>query len=165
MKRCAIAGVLCLLLMGASPATLADDAPPRSYGVLAGFGIDPDQFVVGVQAELGRVKMARFAPSLDLGFGDNMTTYTLNGDIRLHVSPPKSTFTVYLGGGPTLALIDPKGGDSDTEIGLSLVAGLKAAMGRSNAYTLEGRFGVGDIPEFRLLAGILFGGHDNPSNR
>lgn len=163
MRKTVIAITLCLLTVAA--VATADDGPPRSYGVHAGFGLDPDQFVLGAQAELGQVKIARFAPSLNAGFGDNLTIFALNGDVRLYLSPPKTTFAVFLGGGPTLAMIDFEGGDTDTEIGLSLVGGLKAAMGRSNAYTLEGRLGLGDIPEFRLLVGILFGGHGNAGGK
>lgn len=161
MKKLAIACLLALTLSGIS--INAADSPPLSFGLRGGFGINPDQGVVGAQAELGRVSIARFAPSVDFGFGDNVTTIALNGDVRVHVSPPRTASAIYLGGGPTLLLIDPKYGDSDTEIGLSLAAGLKVPMGANNAYTLEGRLGLGDIPDFRLAIGILFGGQGRTS--
>ena len=120
--------LLCMLiLLGLaviSPSTLIadDNKPPTSYGVRTGLGINPDQFVVGAQAVFGRaLKIARIAPSADIGFGDNATVITLNTDLRLMLfSPPESSVEFYCGAGPTIALISPKGGDNDTEIGLTL---------------------------------------------
>lgn len=162
MKTFAIGLLVSVLVIGAG--ATAGDSPNKSYGLHGGFGLTPDQAVFGVQSELGRVKMARFAPSVDFGFGDNVTTIALNADVRLHISPPKSGSAIYIGGGPTLAVINPKGPvGSDTEIGLSLTGGLKVPMGANNAYTLEGRLGLGDIPDFRLLIGVLFGGQGRTS--
>jgi hypothetical protein len=128
-------------------------------GLRAGFGIDPDQFVAGGQMVFGNpLKIARFAPSADIGFGDEITIVSFNGDLRLLFSPPGSRAIVYGQVGPTIAILNPKNGDSDTEIGLTLSAGLKIPMGQRNFYTLEGRIGFGDIPDFRVLLGLQFGG-------
>ncbi len=140
-----------------------DDGPKSSYGVRAGFGLDPDQFVIGAQAEMGQfAKVFRFAPSVDAGFGDNFTTVAFNADLRMDLVPlPKSGVVLYVDLGPTLSWIDHKDFDSDTEVGMSLAAGLHLPMGRSNTYNVEARFGFGDIPEFRMLLGVYFGGDRN----
>lgn len=141
-----------------------DEPPPNRYGLRAGFGLDPDQFVFGVQAELSRVLgILRFAPSLDFGFGDDIGTYLLNADLRLDLLPlPRSGSVFYVDGAPTLAILDPENVDSDLEIGFTVAAGLELPMGRTGTYNIEGRYGFGDIPEFRLLLGVYFGGGRGP---
>jgi hypothetical protein len=136
-----------------------------SYGnglvLRAGAGINPDQFVVGVQTVLGHVfrsPFPRFAPSADIGFGDNVTVITLNPDFRLMVSPPRSDAFIYIQAGPTIAIVEPKNGDNDTNLGLTLSGGLNFPMGASNFYSLEGRIGIGDVPDVRILLGFQFGG-------
>jgi hypothetical protein len=145
--------------LGSSPAVAGEQAHGLGVGVRAGFGLQPDQFVAGVQAVMGKIaNVVRFAPSADVGFGDNVTVLTLNPDFRLAFSPPKSDAIFYGQVGPTIALIDPKHGDGDTEIGLTLSGGLNFPMGTGNLYTLEARIGIGDIPDIRVLFGLQFGG-------
>lgn len=147
---------ICLLII--SGPAMAGGIFGYGFGVKAGFGVDPDQFVVGVQSVMGKfMKIARFAPSIDFGKGDNLTVWTLNPDIRLRISPPGSSMHIYGQAGPTVAIIDPKAGDSDTEIGLTVSGGLQMPLGPKSYYSLEGRFGFGDIPDFRFLVGIHFG--------
>jgi hypothetical protein len=100
----------------------------------------------------------RFTPSFDAGFGDDQTVYGFNGDLILPLySPASSMLGFYVGGGPTISILDIDGGGNDTELGLSAIGGTRFAAGSRSAYTLEARFGVGDVPDFRILFGILFG--------
>lgn len=151
---------LCVVIAGGltAPTAMADDAK-LGFGLRPlGFSINPDQYVLGVQAVLGKYYRGRFAPSVDFGFGDNVTVITGNFDFKIDLfSPPKSRSVFYAGAGPTLSYITPDGGDSDTEIGLSLLGGIKLGMNEKNYYNIEARFGVGDIPDFKLLAGVMFG--------
>ena len=108
----------------------------------------------------------KFAPSIDAGFGDNAKTIIFNADLRLlALSPPNSSSGFYAGFGPALAWLDHDNAGSDTEIGLNVFAGIKLPMGNSNSYNLEGRLGVADMPDFRILVGIFFGGSDNRSGK
>jgi len=148
----------CMLLAAASPVLALDDTQ-RCYGVRAGYGRKPDQFVIGVQADLGRVhRWIHFVPSIDAGFGDEMTTITFNGDLKAYLPLPKSSASLYALGGPALTIWSPKDGDGDTEIGAYLGAGARMALGESGWYNLEARFGLGDVPDLRILLGVLFGG-------
>ena len=145
--------------IGPSFAFAGENSHGVGIGIRAGFGLQPDQFVAGAQAVMGKIaKVARFAPSADVGVGNDATVLTLNPDIRFAFSPPKSDALFYGQLGPTIAFIDPKHGDGDSEIGLTLSGGLAFPMGTSNLYTLEVRFGIGDIPDLRMLFGIQFGG-------
>ncbi|MDZ4722341.1 MAG: hypothetical protein SGI97_00295 [candidate division Zixibacteria bacterium] len=135
----------------------------QSYGVRVGFGVGPDQFVFGPSAEIGQIfEYAYFAPSLDLGFGDNATVVALNPDLRVRLfSPPGSQAIIFLGAGPSLAFVSPQGGDNKTEVGFSLTAGLKFPMGVQNYYDIETRIGLGDLPEVKVMFGLMFGGREH----
>ena len=130
----------------------------NSFGVRGGFASTPDQFVVGGQAELGRaLQTARFAPSVDVGLGSNLTAWTFNADFRWYLfNLPESGLKFYGAAGPTLLLASVKNAASDSNLGLSLVGGVRIPMKGGRRYNLEARFGVGDIPDFKLMLGILF---------
>lgn len=150
--------VLAICFVSAGP-LVADDGPGSAFGARAGLGLEPDQFVIGPQAVFGEVfHFMRFAPGIDFGFGDNVTTYSLDADLRLSLFQlPGSQANVYLDAGPTFAYFDPDKGDSDSEIGANLAAGLALPMGSSSSYNVEARLGFGDITEVRLLIGVYWG--------
>jgi len=158
-KRFAVIGLVAICLFASAPVVGAEKG--NGYGLRAGLGIDPDQFVVGIQTLLSKkvANVARLAPGVDVGFGDNLTVIAFNLDVLiLDLSPPKSSASLYAGAGPTFAYWKPDNGDSDLEIGISLIAGVRLPMGSRNRYNLEARFGVSDIPDIRILFGTLFGG-------
>jgi hypothetical protein len=114
-----------------------------SFGIRGGYDFDAEQVVIGFQSELGKfIELARFAPSADYGFGNDLTTFAFNGDIRIYLTPPGAGATLYGGVGPTFFVVDTDGSDADSKIGLTLSGGVK--------------FGIDDSPDFRLLFGIYF---------
>lgn len=148
------------LLAGAGPvrAQQAEPDPRNGYGIRTGFGLDPDQYVAGVQALLGeRFGILRFAPSADAGFGDDQSTYAFNADFTVPLPLPGSRSRLYAGAGPALVVWDPKDGGADTEIGFNLLAGTRMATHGRTMYNVEVRAGLGDAPDFRVLLGVLFG--------
>lgn len=148
--------VVTLLLFAAGSSAFG--SPSKTFGFRAGFGLDPDQVVVGLQGRVGElIPNVRIAPSADLGFGDDLTVFSGNADLLVPLSPPGSRLAFYIGGGPTLSHFDPKFGDGDTELGVSAVVGIKLPFGRIHNWTVEGRYGIGDVPEVRVVLGILFG--------
>ena len=129
----------------------------NSFGVRGGYDTDYDQLLIGAQSELGKVlEIARFAPSVDLGFGNNLTTFAFNGDVRVFLTPPKASATLYGGAGLTMLIVEPKGGDSDSEFGLTLSGGVKFGAGKTRIYNAEARLGIDKMPDLRLLFGIFF---------
>jgi len=162
-----IVGALALAAALHAPPAGAQE-PGLGLGARMGFGIDPDQFVVGVQSLLGRSLVFRFAPSFDLGLGDDATTYTFNGDFVFHLGVPKSRWRAYVGAGVGVAYwnfeekLGLAGSQSqpsadDTEIGVNVLGGVRRATEGWMNFNLEARFGLGDLPDFRLLVGVLFG--------
>lgn len=167
LKTSLIAVVAVVFLSNAAWSQSTAAKPSKSYGLRAGYGTNPDQFVIGSQAVLGQtLGFMRFAPSIDIGFGSSTTTYLFNADLRmLSFSPPGSSAGLYLGGGAAIALIDVSNAGSDTEIGLNAVTGLTFPMGRKNEYNLEVRFGFADMPDLRILFGVMFGGRSKAKSQ
>ena len=145
---------LIAILLGTTPANAGLGA-----GVRAGVSGTPDQFVVGGQLLLGSVApKIQLVPGVDLGFGNDVSTTAVNVDFRFNLpSLPKVSPSIYLGGGPTLISFKPDGGNRDTKIGLSAFAGLKIPMTPISHYSLEARIGFGDVPEIKVLAGVIWG--------
>jgi hypothetical protein len=148
MKSKALVLVALVSALASAPAAalpLIPEVRPR-----VGLGIDPDEFVVGVQAML-RARLGgivRIAPSLDVGFGDNLTTTCLNVDL-LSAALHTGSLGLYGGGGVTFAFYNVDN-NSDSEIGITLVGG--ADIGER--FFAEARFGMDEMPDVRLLAGL-----------
>lgn len=132
------------------------NAREGGFGARVGLGLNPDQIVIGAQFAVGKkAGVARINPSVDLGFGDNVTTIDFNVDFLFRLKVENTSFGFFGGGGPTLGFADYKGG-SDWNLGLSLVGGAELPLIAGHPSTLEARFGIGDIPDFRLLLAIMF---------
>jgi len=159
MRRFALYSmVVCCFIFMSAAARAADDSG-KSYGIRAGISSNPDQFVIGAQADMGEVyRQVRVVPSIDAGFGDHLTTFAFNGDVQLFVPLPKSLASLYGIAGPTIMIWTPEHGDGDTEIGLTLGLGARMPLGDSGWYNIEARLGIGDIPDVRVLLGVFFGG-------
>jgi hypothetical protein len=133
-----------------------------SYGPRFGVSLDPDQLVFGGQLVVAEVAPnLAFVPNLELGFGDDVTVISLNGDMLYHFALQGTDWTPYagLGVGVNWISVDlpaPAGDNSDTEVGLNVVLGTEVPTKRGNAFFAELRFGVGDIPEIKIIAGWNF---------
>ena len=157
-KRIAILAAVAICIISTSVTHAKPANSGHAFGLRAGLGQDPDQFVVGAFAVMGKLgPRARVVPSVDIGFGDNKTVTTFNLDLRWYlISLPESGVKFYGSAGPTLALVSANKGGNNSEIGLTLTAGARIPMRGAKRYNLEARFGFGDIPDFRVMFGILF---------
>jgi hypothetical protein len=150
----ACAALLLLASAGVASAQLV------SVGPRFGLSVDPDQFVLGGQMyfDPDLATNLYFTPSAEVGFGDDVTLFQVNGDL-VYVVRLATSLHPYFGAGVAVALIDFEGDlGSDTEVGLNLVGGLRFAREeRASHFFVEGRFGVGDIPDLKVMAGWNFG--------
>ena len=148
MRSRILALVALMFVLTVAPAAEASVFPeirPR-----AGVGFTPDQFVVGAQALLrARLGVARLAPSIDVGFGDNVTATVINLDVLSKVLPVGKSVGLYGGAGVSFAIFSGDGA-SDSQFGGTLVGG--ADFG--NRFFGEARFGLDEMPDLRLLAGL-----------
>jgi hypothetical protein len=143
----------------AGPAA-AQDIAFNGWGVRAGASDDPDQLVVGVQADLGTfVPNLRFQPHADLGLGDDTTILSLTAPAH-YLFPMEGGFTLYAGGGLTLAWIDsdlPQDREDDAELEITpMVAGGAEWPVGPGELSLELNLSGGDLPGVKLLAGWMF---------
>lgn len=154
-----ITGLILLGFVCAPYGSALAEEPKFGVGVRpAGVSFNPDQFTVGVQAILWSIPKARLEPSVDFGWGDDVSTTSFNIDAKVDLlSLPGTSSRFFLGAGQTIIRISPDGGETDTEIGASLLGGLKVPFGTANSYNIEVRFGIGDIPEVKLVVGAMFG--------
>ena len=126
----------------------------RSNGVgfIAGQDTGPNDFFLGGLAELGPiVNSAYLVPSFHFGF-DHGTSDAANLDLRWYLLPlPETGIRIYGAVGPTLMFT------SEANIGLSLTAGLNIPMRNQRRYNVELRFGIGDVPDLKFGAAVVFG--------
>jgi hypothetical protein len=115
-----------LLGLAAIPATRAD----VDLDLRAGIYTDgSDGFLGGgVLWDVGQRGHWMANPNLEYVFVDNGDFFTVNGDVHydLQVDAP---FAVWAGGGPAILFADPDQGDSETDFGLNLLAGIGAKEG------------------------------------
>ncbi len=84
-------------------------------------------------------------PSGEVGFGDDLTSFALNGDLKYHFAPDNS-LDPYAGAGLTLNWFD-----SESGFGVNLLGGIHLA----NRIFLEAKFGVTDeVPDAKIMAGF-----------
>ena len=124
----------------------APAASSLGFGLKAGLGLNPDQFVIGAQYSLGKaLGIFRVVPAIHVGFGD-VTTFDFNVDFLARLVTKDSGFGFYAGAAPTLIV-----GDGFDEFGITLIAGVQVPIIKTKATNIEARFGLGDLPDFRLL--------------
>ncbi len=123
----------------------------RGPGVRVGVGLNPEQFVIGFRFGVDRKKPPRLVPSVDFGFGDNITTIALNFDFIWRLRVEGTTRVIYGGAGPTVAFMNPHGSGSSWNVGLTVVAGMRISPNLKRPLNVEARFGSGDIPDLRVL--------------
>jgi hypothetical protein len=125
-------------------------ASSLGFGIKAGLGLNPDQFVVGAQYSLGKaLGIFRVVPAIHVGFGD-ITTVDFNVDFLARLITKDSGFGFYAGAAPTLIT-----GDGDDEFGVTLIGGVQVPLIKNKATNIEARFGLADLPDFRILLSLI----------
>ena len=131
-----------------------------AWGPRVGFSSDPDQLLFGGQLDLGNLAPdLTLTPNAEIGFGDDATTFALSGDLHYHFRLQGSPWRPYVGGGITFIHISvdtPVGDVSDTEVGASILGGAIVPTQSGSRFFVEGKFGLGDVQDFKLLVGWNF---------
>ena len=137
-------------LLGILFATLAAFASPAfaGAGLHAGMTINPDDFLIGLHFKSKPMaENLSLVPSVEAGFGD---VTMVAGNLDLHYDlKGGGKMNPYLGGGITLNWFDTDGG-SETDFGGSLLGGITL----SEKWYFETKFGLGDVPDWKLYVGI-----------
>jgi hypothetical protein len=126
------------------------------YGFRGGFSFDPDQFVAGAFMGFRDFKPGfSLRPSLDIGLGNDVFTFAINGNGQYHFRNVDFAAIPYAGAGVALAYYNRDGGSS-TEIGVNLFGGLDWDLGGYRIAFAELQFGLGDIPDVKIVGGFGF---------
>ena len=129
----------------------ADSGP----GVRLGYGLNPEQYVIGARFSTDPRKMPRIVVSVDLGFGDDQTTVACNFDLLWRLRVEGSRQLLYGGAGPALVYFNPSGdAGASWKTGLSVIAGIRLSPNDKRPISLEARVASGQIPDFKLLVVI-----------
>ena len=145
-----------LLALAATRPAFAQEAESNAhsglgFGVKAGIGFDPEQFVIGGQMSLGKaLGFIRIVPNAHLGFGD-ATTFDVNVDFLARLIVEEKGFGIYGGVAPGWITYD---GGSD--FGLTGVVGTQLPIIKGKATNLEVRWSFTQMPDLRILIAYVF---------
>jgi len=134
------------------------------YGAHGGFSSGPSQVVLGGQFSIAdAAPRLDFVPGLDLGFGDNQTIVSVNGDFHYRFDIGRVTWQPYAGAGVAIHFVSidvagPYEDRTQTLGGGDFILGVQAPSAHGGEFFGEAKFGFGDGPDFKLLAGMHFTG-------
>lgn len=140
------------LALGAAVPARADVDPDVRAGI---YTDGSDGFIGGgVLWDLGQRGHWYANPNLEYVLVDNGDFFTINGDVHydLDVETP---FYVWAGGGPAILVADPDRGDSETDFGLNLLAGIGARSGSVRPFA-QIKLIVSDDSQLVFAAGLRF---------
>jgi len=161
MTRATLAGTFGLLLLAAAPLS-AHASGFSAFGPHFGFSSGPSQIVVGGHLELVDVAPEiDFVPSVDLGFGDNTTLISINGDLHYRFKLEGQKWQPYAGAGVGIHFfsfdnLGPGVDNSSTSAGGHFIIGADVPTQSGSRFFTELKLGFGDGPDFKALAGWSF---------
>lgn len=151
VRRISVAAALAVTL-----GLLPQAARAVDFGVRGGLYTDAEEAFVGLEV-LSRIQRSQwyFNPNLEWVFLDNGDMVTANFDLHYDF-PTSGQFNAWLGGGPAVIFTDPDRGDSDTEPGLNLIAGLGFNPHGVVRPYLQGKIILADDSEAVIAIGLRF---------
>jgi opacity protein-like surface antigen len=160
LKKYLLACALAALVPAAALAS--DGARIAGIGPRLGISSNPDQVVFGGQLQTGEfAPHVTFDPSVEFGFGDNVTTVGFNFDFKYSFEVRNSDWTPYAGFGIGVAVFSfdqppPLRDVSNTETGGNAILGVSVPTRNGSRFFTEARVGIGDLPDLKVLAGWNF---------
>lgn len=163
MKRAACGSLLGITLLLAAAPVLAQDLGFRRWGPRAGVADNPDQIVLGAQADFGEfIPRLRFQPDVELGLGDDHTILSFSAPVH-YLLPLEGNFTLCGGGGIMVGWIDEdenarrRVDEDGSEIDISpmLAGGVEWPLGRQRIL-VELKAAGGEQQDLKLMVGWMF---------
>jgi opacity protein-like surface antigen len=132
----------------------------RGWGPRVGLSSDPDQLVVGVHMDAGRLApRVRFQPAVELGVGDHVTILSFKAPVHYRF-PVSGDIHPYAGGGVSMGFVsfdEPfDHHDNDVNFAIDIIGGLEWQLRSGNLFSLEVDLMAGDLADFELMAGWTF---------
>jgi len=147
-----------MVALADSEAIPGSDIGFRGWGPRLGVSINPDQFHFGAHLDFGNyAQHVRFQPNLEVGIGDDLTLVAINGDVVYRFLSRWDIWSPYIGVGLGANIKNfDNGNDSETDAGVSLLAGLERGLSNGDRFFLETKFSLNDIPDAKVTAGWTF---------
>lgn len=156
MNKRTLLVLITLGLIMAPALTVAGDVP---LGLRAGYTSweSLEQFHIGGYGKIAEVfPNWDIIPNAEFGFGDDVTLIALNGDLVYNFTELfNKPYGFYGGGELGLNIVDTDFG-SDSDLGLSAVAGVSYDTDNGNQWIMEMKLGIMDSPGFKLTFGYSF---------
>jgi hypothetical protein len=153
---------LAIAAVAAAPALAQEEAGGASptlqkFGLRAGWTSwdSLNQFHFGAHYLAGELfPNVELTPNVEIGVGDDATIVAVQADLAYQFTEFfQKPWGLYGGGSLAFNYYKPSGFDSDTDLGLSLVAGGKYDFASGRQGMLEIRVGLMDSPDFKLTVG------------
>ena len=143
-----------LIFLSAFMLAAGSASAQSGFGVRAGASATPDQFYLGAHVDVTEiVERLWFRPNAEVGLGNGLTLFSLNGEVVYDIPLKSSTRWVpYVGGGPAFLIgtvRTPTGRITDTGGGFNFVGGVRQRKG----FMGELKIGAFDSPDFKLGIG------------
>jgi hypothetical protein len=144
-----------LLLTAAALVLIAPGASAQNtWGPRAGLSANPDQLVVGAHLQFPVATNLYFLPNADVAFGDDVFTFSLNGDLAYRFASDAS-IKPYVGGGLSYFNYDVDGGGTFDEIGVGVLVGFWFNSNAATPFFVQGKLFLDDsLPDFKVMAGV-----------
>jgi hypothetical protein len=127
-------------------------AHAQDVGLRAGVSGDPSQFYAGVHYQTADlINRVRFRPNVEIGVGDDVTLVALNFEFCYHAPLPRTSWSVYGGGGPALNIYRSTH-DTSPEGGFNILLGVEHRRG---LFT-ELKVGALQSPSVKFGIGYVF---------
>lgn len=137
-----------------------DEVGFRGWGPRLGLSLNPDQVHFGAHLDFGQfADHVRFQPNLELGFGEDVKLFTINAEAAYRFNSRWEMWSPYLGGGLGANIKSTDMGDSNesqTDIGVNLLAGVEKGLSNGDRFFLEGKVSLNDVPDMKVTAGWTF---------
>jgi hypothetical protein len=116
------------------------------------------QMHFGAHAKTGDLfPNVELTPGIEMGFGDDVTLITLNGDLVYRFTELSTDpWGFNAGGSLSLNYIDHKLSDGNLDLGFSGLIGVTRKLGNGNELLAEIRLGILDSPDFKATIGYTF---------
>ena len=154
-----------LALASAPVVTRADMDDPgtkvgfRGWGPRVGLTFNPDQFHFGAHMDFGNfAQHIRLQPNVEIGFGDNLTLFAVNGEAAYRFASRWDVWTPYLGGGIGANIYSADKGDrgTETDFGASILGGIEKGLTNGARFFIEAKVGLADAPDLKTTVGWTF---------
>jgi len=131
----------------------------RGWGPRVGLTFGPDQFDFGAHLDFGNfAQHIRFQPNIEIGFGDGLTLFAINGEAAYRFASRWDVWTPYLGGGIGAFIYSADKGSrgTETDFGASVLGGIEKGLANGHRFFIEAKLGLADAPDLKTTVGWTF---------